>query len=411
MTNGKPRLLVITSTFPENLDGVQPDFVLQLSRQLRHRFEVTVLAPDQPNTETLEDFNGLHLVRFRYWIKSYQTLSGEGGIAARFRQRPWRALLIPLFVVAQTLALRRMLKSGMFDILHAHWILPQGACALLANQFVDRPVPVVTTAHGADVYALQWPGLNSVKAWVLRRSRAVAAVSKAMEADLRALVAPNSIAVGVLPMGVDLRHQFTPPRKRARDLQQILFVGRLVPKKGVHHLIAAMNKVVESVSEARLIVVGSGPEESRLRALASPLKLRNHISFYGAATREMVPKLMQTSGIVVVPSVTAPDGDREGLGLVTIEALGCGCSVVAHDFAAIHDVIADGKTGLLVPQGDESALGEALLRLLKDPDLQRELGAKGRQFVLERFDWESAADRYANLFVKILDDQQSAQSL
>jgi glycosyltransferase involved in cell wall biosynthesis len=411
MTHLKPHLLVITSTFPENLDSAQPGFVLQLSTRLRKRFEVTVLAPDQPDTGDPEDFDGLRVIRFRYWIKHYQTLSGEGGITARLRQRPWRLLLIPLFVAAQILAIRRILKTGAVDLLHAHWILPQGACALLANRLVSRPVPVVTTAHGADVYALQWPGLSRVKCWVLRRSHAVAAVSRAMQADLGALAAPDSISMSVLPMGVDLSHRFTPPGEGQRDPRQILFVGRLVPKKGVHHLIAAMSTVARTVTRARLIVVGSGPEESRLRGLASQRGLGDQIRFFGAATSETVAELMQASGIVVVPSVTAPDGDQEGLGLVTIEAMGCACALVAHDFAAVHDVIVDGKTGLLVPQGDEPALAQALLRLLTVPELQQQLGVKGRQWVLEQFDWEPAADRYAKLFGKIIDDQQRAQSL
>jgi glycosyltransferase involved in cell wall biosynthesis len=402
MTTHKPKLLVVTSTFPEDQTSTQPDFVLQLSIRLQDRFAVTVLAPDQPGTEELAEFRGLKIVRFRYWIKRYQTLSGHSGISARLQHKPWRMLLIPFFIAGEILATRRLLKHGEFDLVHAHWLLPQGACVLLANRLLRQPVPVLTTAHGADVYALQWPGLSAIKSWVLRRSTAVAAVSKAMQRDLGDLLSPTSIDIPVLPMGVDLQHNFTPTGEQQRNPDQILFVGRLVPKKGVHHLIAALGMINKKFSKARLIVVGSGPEEGRLRQLAASYGMGDQVCFHGAGSRDQVVKQMRASGIVVVPSITAADGDREGLGLVTIEAMGCGCAVIAHDFAAVHDVIEDGKNGLLVPQADETALSEALAKLLNDPKRQQELGLEGRRSVLESFDWLLAANRYSDLLETML---------
>jgi hypothetical protein len=95
MNRSSKRILVLTSTLPEHNDSSQPDFVLQLSKCLGQDFNVTILAPDQTDTNKIEHCDGLLIMRFRYWIKRYQTLSGTGGILVRLRQSALRALLIP----------------------------------------------------------------------------------------------------------------------------------------------------------------------------------------------------------------------------------------------------------------------------------------------------------------------------
>jgi phosphatidyl-myo-inositol dimannoside synthase len=99
----------------------------------------------------------------------------------------------------------------------------------------------------------------------------------------------------------------------------------------------------------------------------------------------------------VAPFVVTESGDREGLGLVLVEALGCGCPVVASDLPAVRDVIADGESGRLVPPGDAQALAAVIVELLDAPERRRSLADKGRRHCRETFDWSQIAERYAVL--------------
>ena len=107
-----------------------------------------------------------------------------------------------------------------------------------------------------------------------------------------------------------------------------------------------------------------------------------------------IPEKLKASFIAVVPSVVAKSGDQEGLGLVVIEAIGCGCAVVASDLPAIKDVIVDGKTGLLAKSGCAKDFAGRIETLLAAPDLAKALVENGRTFVAERYDWESVGERY-----------------
>ena len=202
-------------------------------------------------------------------------------------------------------------------------------------------------------------------------------------------------------MGVALRETFVPASKR-RVGKQILFVGRLVEKKGLIYLLRAMPLVLNRHPDARLIIAGSGPEEDRLRTTINHLGLIGKVELCGAVLNENLPVLYQNALMVVFPSVVAGDGDREGFGLVQVEALGCECPVIATDLPAIRDIIADGETGLIVPQRDDQALAERIIDLLDHPEEGERLARNGRRFVLERYDWAVIAEKYRELVERLV---------
>jgi glycosyltransferase involved in cell wall biosynthesis len=110
-----------------------------------------------------------------------------------------------------------------------------------------------------------------------------------------------------------------------------------------------------------------------------------------------LPALFRSATAVAFPSLVDSGGDREGFGLVAVEAMGCGCAVVGSDLPAMRDFLRHEETGLVVEAGSESDLAQALIRLLDDPGLRRELGAAGRTLVESRYDWDAVADNYATL--------------
>lgn len=207
--------------------------------------------------------------------------------------------------------------------------------------------------------------------------------------------------IRVIPMGVDLQKRFTPPVNR-QVTGVILFVGRLVEKKGLRYLIEALPPLLDKHPQAILRIVGDGQEKERIQERISELNLDQCVELKGAAANDVLPDIYRSSDVVVFPSVVADDGDREGFGLVLVEALGCECATIVTDLPAMRDIIRDGKSALVVPQKDSVQLAEKICRLLADDTLRRNLGEQGRAYVLKRFDWEIITSRYKKLIRSVI---------
>ncbi len=397
-----PTLLILTSTFPRWPGDREPPFVYELSRRLARHFTVHVLAPHAPGAEDIEEMDGIRVFRFRYFWGDGEKLAYEGGILPSLKQHPWRFLLVPFFLLGELAALYRLLKSGCYEAIHAHWLLPQGFVAILSRMCSGSRCPILCTSHGGDLFALKGSLFRILKRFVLSRIQGLTVVSRVMKVEVLRL-SSRDLITDVIPMGVDLESTFIPPSDAATRIPgQLLFVGRLVEKKGLIYLLRAMPAILQVHPEARLLIAGSGPEEQNLRKEAERLNLDSSVTFLGSVGNQDLPALYQASEIVAFPSIVAADGDQEGFGLVQVEALGCECGVVATDLPAIRDIVADGKTGLIVPQKDESALAEKIIYLLDSPDIRTELGRRGRAFVRERYDWDIISERYKGMIEKMM---------
>jgi len=393
-------LLVITSTFPRWAGDTDPPFVFELCRRLSRHFRVQVLAPHAPGTQKEETYHGVLVRRFRYFFASGEMLAYDGGILNRLRQKRRRYFVLPFFVFGELLKTTLALLSQSIGLVNAHWILPQGLVAVVARLLVRSTVPVVCTVHGGDIFALQGPLLARLKRFVLSRCDAAIVVSRAIRHSIVSLGIPEE-RVQVIPMGVDLHSTFVPPRGH-RAKGTLLFVGRLVEKKGVRYLLEAMPLVLQKHPEVCLTIVGQGPEEYELRNLAGRLGLQHALCMRGAIENSLLPELYQSAEIVVFPSIVEEGGDTEGFGLVLVEALGCECAVVASDLPAVHDIIVDSKTGLLCAQRNTRQLADRINYLLDNPGVMQGLGMDGRRYVLERYDWSVTTEKHRNLFASLM---------
>jgi len=265
---------------------------------------------------------------------------------------------------------------------------------LLARALCGYRTALICTSHGADLYGLRGAFARVLRRHVVRRSERVTVVSQAMLDDLRAEAGEVS-NLSVLPMGVDTQARFVLPASPIARTG-LLFVGRLADKKGVDVLLDAMARL-KDMPDLSLHIIGSGPEEARLRQQASALALDKIVDFVGPVPNRDLPLWYQRSSVLVFPSIVTPYGDQEGLGLVPVEALACGCAVVASDLAAVKDVIRDRETGLLSAAGDAKQLAETLHVVLWDQKLRDRLAVQGRAWVVENFDWSRIAERYAAL--------------
>ena len=401
----RPRVLVLTSTFPRWENDTEPAFIFELSRRLAASFDVVVLSPRTPGSKRQENMAGMLVIRFPYFFSQWEKLAMHGGgILNKLRSNPLYFLMIPFFLLGQLRAVVDLLRSERFDLIHAHWLIPQGFVAVLSLALSRRRIPLVCTSHGGDLYALRGKILQRLKRWIMDKSVALTVVSTAMKKTVVDMgVDPDKVEV--VPMGVDLKGLFTPDPHVQRKTDELLFVGRLVEKKGVHFLLEAMPAVLKKHPTVRLILAGSGPMEPELRQQAQRLHLSERVVFLGMVSQTQLPALYQRAALAIFPFVVAKSGDQEGFGLVQVEAMGCECPVIAGDLPAIHDIITHEENGLIFPSGNAEALADTMLKLLDDPELRARLAEEGRKRVVQKFDWEIIAGKYAGVYNMLIRKQ------
>lgn len=394
-TSRRQRLLVLASTYPRWVGDPEPSFVHELAKRLVDRFEVTVICPHARGASELETLEGVRVQRYRYAPEAWETLVNDGGIVSNLRRQRWKALLLPGFALTQLWATWRAIRRQRPHVVHAHWLVPQGWVMAMLGWLPGRWPPFVVTSHGADLFALRGAPWRAMKRFVLRRAAAVTVVSSAMLEEVRRLgAAPGKLSVQ--SMGVDLQSRFRPDASVAREARRLLFVGRLVEKKGLRHLIDAMPRLVEAQPGLVLDVVGFGPDEASLRRRVEEAGLSDCVSFVGALPQAELPDRYRGAAVFVAPFVVAEGGDQEGLGLVLVEAAGCGCPVVAGDVAAVRDVVDDPAVGVVLDPTDPARLAEAILGVLS-PEAVVPDACQARADAVARFDWRQRADAYADL--------------
>jgi colanic acid/amylovoran biosynthesis glycosyltransferase len=184
------------------------------------------------------------------------------------------------------------------------------------------------------------------------------------------------------------------------DQASVLFVGRLVEKKGCDLLIRAMSIVQQELPDVVLTIIGDGPMRESLDRLAKSLDVR--CRFLGSRSSEEIKQMLQRATIFCAPSRTAKSGDSEGLGIVFLEAQAMGVPVVSSFHGGIPEAVIHGETGLLAPEGDYHTLAEHLQLLLRREDLRALYGARGIQWIREAFDIEMLTNGLEDIYEEIL---------
>ncbi|WP_239309194.1 glycosyltransferase [Rhodanobacter sp. FDAARGOS 1247] len=370
-----------------------------MAKRLTDRFHVVALVPSAPGAASREILDGVEVIRYRYAPRRFETLVNDGGIVNNLRRNRWKIFLVPTFVLAQAWRTWRLLRSRKVDVIHAHWLLPQGLIVALLRQLSRRVPPFLVTSHGADLFALRGRGLNVLKRFVVRRAASVTVVSEAMRDEL-ARIGADVGAVDVQPMGVDLTARFIPDIATERSRDEILFVGRLVEKKGLRYLIDAMPEILKLHPAAYLTVAGFGPEDMERQAQVRSLDLQSKVCFVGAISQSELPVLYRRAAVFVAPFVQTPGGDQEGLGLVTVEAAGCGCAVVMSDLPTTRDIFNGGRVHLTVPRSAKS-IADSVCSVLSRVTIGDEVEA--RDALYEKFDWSAVAENYGEILFGLVD--------
>ncbi|MDJ0660850.1 MAG: glycosyltransferase [Crocosphaera sp.] len=292
-------------------------------------------------------------------------------------------------------------------LIHAHfglggvWTLP------LSHQL---HIPLIVTFHGFDLSINQLQTSVSLSRKyeyqlylkklpiLFKKVNLCLAVSKYIYSRLLEKgCSENKVMVHYIGTNLDY---FTPDYTIIRE-PVILFVGRLVEKKGCKFLIQAMEKVQTEIPNIKLVIIGDGPLRNELETLANQ-KLKNY-KFLGKQPLEIVKYWMNTAMILCVPSVTAETGDMEGLPTVIMEGQAMGLPVVSTFHSGIPEIIIHEKTGLLTKERDWENLAHYLLLLLKDQNMRSYYAEMGRNYVQENFDIKQNTAKLEEIYTNVLE--------
>lgn len=272
------------------------------------------------------------------------------------------------------------------DVIHLHH---PHSLADVAYALRPSLAPLVVTQH-ADYPSAKYklPGW-----YALKRAEAIVVPSRAHIALSRELKGFEDKVV-VIPFGIDEhRWEMVPPPPPGNP-PRALFIGRLVPFKGVDFLLRAL----EFVPDLRLDIVGDGPERNRLRTLANALAVSDRVKFWGEYPDEDLPRRMADADFLVLPSVSV----EEMFGMVLLEAMAAGRPVITTAVpSGVREVNVAGETGLEVPIRDAKALADAMRLLASDPGLRERLGAAGRARVQQRFTVDRMTEAHLDLYARV----------
>jgi glycosyltransferase involved in cell wall biosynthesis len=389
------RILHVVTAFPRSPEDVIVPWLVELLQRLRaagHDVEVFTSSyrgmPDQL-------VRGIPVRRFRYFPRRWERLTHDEAAPDRMKRSLLYRTMAVAFVLAGMVAIWRLCRRERYDIIHIHWPFPLALFGWAAQR--ARPARLVTTFYGVE---LRWvktamPFFRGFLGWAARRSDAVVAISSYTATELRELV---DIPIEVIPYTTSLPEP--EPRPTGRDgTGPVLFVGRLVERKGVAQALEAIARL--GPDGPRLEIVGEGPERPALAELAKRLGVADRVVFRGRISAPELQASYARAAVCVLPSVQDARGDTEGLGVVLLEAMNHGTPVVASRIGGIPDIVEDGVSGLLVPPADVDALAAAVRRVLSDPALARRLGEGGRRRLHERFSWRAIVQRWLDLYASV----------
>ncbi len=397
----KKNILVLASTFPRWKNDTTPPFVFDLEKRLTKEFNIVALAPHFEGAKKNEKLEEITIYRFQYfWPASFETLCYEGGILPHIKKNKFLIFEGFTLLFFELLSAIKIIKTKRIDMIHAHWIIPQGIIALMLKKLLD--IPYIVTTHGGDIYGLQHGVFRVLKKIILEHANKITVVSSDIKNKIQKDMS-KTLQISVISMGVDTT-LFNPDKydKALRNEYSatgplLLFVGRLAEKKGLIYLLRAMPKVLKQIPSTKLLIIGEGPLENQLKAEAKYFGIEQQVFFLGPKPHAELAKFYATADIFVGPSIMVKEGDTEGLGLTFAEASVSGCIPIGTTAGGIRDVIKQGITGYIVPQKDEESLAKTIIQILKDPAALK-IKKNGPIQTQKKFDWTIVAEKYKQVY-------------
>lgn len=386
------RILHIVTAFPRHEQDVITPWLVEMLKKLKARgVEIEVFTSSYQGLGD-QVLWGIPVHRFRYFFSRWENLTHEEIAIDRMTRSPLYKLLPGFYLIGGLIGILKLCRKNKYDVIHVHWPMPHAAFGWAAKRACNARL--VTTFYGAE---LRWvknslPFMKWFLRWAIKISDRVVAISTFTANEVRSIA---DIQVEVIPYTVGFSNiSKIKDQKLKTDRPEILTVGRMVERKGVRYLIEAM----QHLPQARLEVVGGGPLLPKLQLLAKQLGLNDRVHFAGKVSEAELIEHYRRATVYVQPGIIDSRGDTEMLGVVLLEAMHYGVPVVASNVGGMPDVVADGQTGLLVPQKDHWALAKAIKRILEDEKFRQRLVLGADEHLKTNFSWDIIVSRWMDVY-------------
>ncbi len=308
------------------------------------------------------------------YLKSFGNL-----IRQTFREPA--VLLRAMLLFPKNVYFARLIERKEIDHIHAHFVWIDGLAAGVAHDLLGIPFTIHPHAFG-----LFGRNQKSVKC-ELEHASQIVTISEFHRRYIQRLC-PDISADHIHVVYCALEtHLYQPvPRTNDDGPIQILSVGRMIEKKGFQYLIAACKRLADAGRNFKCVIIGGGTLKTSLQNAIDKFGLQDRVQLVGSLPQEEVLNFYQRSDIFALPCVVAGDGDRDGIPVVLMEAMACEIPVITTPVTGIPDLVQHESTGLLVAERDVDGLTSALEKLISDPNLRQQLGRRGRQIILEKFE-------------------------
>ncbi len=402
MRAGPLGILFLTQTYPRRAHDSAGPFIRDLARALvRGGDRVRVLAPHAAGLAAEWCEEGVEVRTFRYAPERWELLGYGRSLHADERMAGAAAVVAPLYLLGARRALKCTLAGGGWDVVQAHWVVPN----LFPAAFCGSRQPLLVGLHGSDVFMAEKGPVRPFVRRALRRVDGLTSCSPELAARVQQIGFPAERS-HVIPYGVD-SELFAPDGGRRGIWRErlgipatapvLLGVGRMATKKGFHLLIEALPALFAGLPEAHLVLAGGGDRLAEFRQAAASFAGRVH--FPGAVLHDTLPDLYRAADLFVLPAVHDAKGNVDGLPNVILEAMASGLPVVGSRVSGLPTAIGDGVNGWLVNEGSVADLARVIPQAFADRTRLARYGAASRDRARKEFSWESVAARYRAAYV------------
>lgn len=398
-------VLWLTSSYPRYKGDTASIFLKYLAESLSDQnIKIRIITPDHISIK--DDQKKVRLIPFKYFIpRSKQKLAYGSGILPNLKKSSWLYIQIPFFLTAMLIRLIIECINDRPDIIHVHWVFPQGLLGVIVGMFFN--IPTVLTAHGGDAYSLNKRFLQKIKSWTIRNST----VWTSNTPQTQNAVLNNELTIPeakIIPMGVDYQHFSNGDSSKYVEYKSgkkvILFVGRLVEKKGVTDLINAYSNLSENIKDDyHLWIVGDGELRNNCTKLVNDLNIDKFVTFWGTISHKELPNIYASADMFVAPSIIDMNGDTEGQGVVFLEAMASGLPVITTDVGGIGNIIRNNENGITVESNKPELLTLAIETLVMKPHIYNKYRSNSLLLVKE-YDWQAISRLFMNLYLETASD-------
>ncbi|MFJ7933467.1 N-acetyl-alpha-D-glucosaminyl L-malate synthase BshA [Sporosarcina sp. NPDC096371] len=305
----------------------------------------------------------------------------------------------PPYDIALANRIAQVIETEKLDLLHVHYAVPHAVSAALGKDMANSTIGVITTLHGTDVTILGHdPGLRNTVRYGINKSTITTAVSESLRRETLELIEPEKDLLTIYNFIDEDKYRPVDPGTLKSDLgisqdeKVIIHISNFRAVKRIPDIIESFRLVTQEV-DAKLLMVGDGPERTEMEELVRQLGLQEDVIFTGK--RDDLPELLAISDLAFLLS------EKEAFGLVLLEALACGVPSVATAIGGIPEVIEDGVNGFLVGLGDVTMAAERALRLLKDEQLHATFKENGLLTVADKFHSSTIVNQYEKLYYEV----------